>query len=73
MLTLGNINGHRIEHHVKMILDDTFPLLLALDCEQGVDKLPSEWLEEVANLMVGLINQLADAQSEQTAEGNATG
>ena len=68
MLNSGNYDRHCIEHHTSMIIEDVFPLIVALDDAAGDDKVPSNWLKSVAEMFVELVDALANILPEVVSE-----
>ncbi|CAA7263530.1 unnamed protein product [Cyclocybe aegerita] len=71
MLESGNHNRHRLQHHVSMLFNDVYPLIIALDMDRGADSVPSLWLLQVAQCFVELTEQLIDTDKETTGEGSS--
>ena len=68
VLSSGNHNRHRLQHHAHLIFNDTLPLLLVLEEEVRKDKALVDWLQEVSERFLGLTTHLLDAEAEAGGE-----
>jgi len=69
VLSSGNHNKHRLQHHAHLIFNDALPLLLALEEEVRVDKSLMDWLQDVAEQFLGLTMHLLNLEAEADNEG----
>jgi len=68
ILSSGNHNRHRIQHHAHLIFDDALPLLLVLEEEVRKDKALVNWLQVVSERFLGLTTHLLDVEAEAGGE-----
>lgn len=64
VLSTGNHNRHRLQHHTHLISNDALPLLLALEEEAQGDQALTTWLQDVAEKFLGLITHLLNVEAE---------
>ena len=68
VLSSGNHNRHRLQHHARMIFDDALPLLLVLEEEVREDKALMDWLQDVAEQFMGLTTHILELEAEASGE-----
>ena len=68
VLSSGNYNRHRLQHHAHLIFDDALPLLLVLEEEIREDQALVNWLQDVSGRFLGLTNHLLDVEAEAGGE-----
>jgi hypothetical protein len=64
VLSSGNHNRHRLQHHAHLIFNDALPLLLVLEEEVRKDKALVNWLQDVSERFLGLTAHLLDVEAE---------
>jgi len=70
VLSSGNHNRHRLQHHAHLIFNDALPLLLVLEKEVSLrkDKALVNWLQDVSERFLGLTTHLLDVEAEAGGE-----
>jgi hypothetical protein len=68
VLSSGNHNRHRLQHHAHLIFNDVLPLLLVLEEEVREDQPVVNWLQEVSERFLGLTTHLLDMEAEAGGE-----
>jgi hypothetical protein len=68
VLSSGNHNRHRLQHHAHLIFNDVLPLLLVLEEEVREDQAVVNWLQEVSERFLGLTTHLLDVEAEAGGE-----
>jgi hypothetical protein len=69
VLSSGNHNRHRLQHHAHLIFNDALPLLLVLEEEVREDKALVDWLRDVSERFLGLTTHIFDVEAEADSEG----
>ena len=69
VLSSGNHNRHRLEHHAHLIFNDALPLLLVLEEEFRTDNSLMHWLQDVAEQFLGLTTHILNLEAEGDDEG----
>ena len=64
VLSSGNHNRHRLQHHAHLIFNDALPLLLVLEEEVREEKVMLDWLQDVSERFLGLTTHLLDVEAE---------
>lgn len=68
MLSSGNHNKHRLQHHAHLISNDALPLLLALEEDFWENQVLMDWLQVVAQRFLGLMTYILDLEAEAGGE-----
>ena len=69
VLSSGNHNRHRLQHHARLIFNDALPLLLVLEEVVREDQALVVWLQDVSERFLGLTTHILDAEAEACDEG----
>jgi len=69
VLSSGNHNRHRLQHHARRVFNDALPLLLALEEEVRTDQSLTVWLQDVAEQFLGLTTHILNLEAEEDDEG----
>jgi hypothetical protein len=69
VLSSGNHNRHRLQHHAHVIFNDALPLLLVLEDEVRENKSLMDWLQDVAEQFMGLTTHILNLEAEVGVEG----
>ena len=69
ILSSGNHNRHRLQHHACLIFNDALPLLLVLEEEVREDQALVQWLQDVSIRFLGLTTHILDVEAEAGGEG----
>jgi hypothetical protein len=64
VLSSGNHNKHRLQHHARLIFNDALPLLLEIEEEVKDDQTLRDWLQDVAQGFLGLTTHILDLEAE---------
>ena len=68
VLSSGNHNRHRLQHHARLIFNDALPLLLALEEEIETDQSLTVWLQDVAEQFLELTTRILNLEAEEDDE-----
>ena len=69
VLSSGNHNKHRLQHHANLIFNDALPLLLVLEEEVREEKALMDWLWDVAEQFLSLTTHIVNLEAESDDEG----
>jgi hypothetical protein len=64
VLSSGNHNKHRLQHHAHLIFNDVLPLLLVLEEVFREDEALVDWLQDVSERFLGLTTHVLDLEAE---------
>lgn len=64
VLSSGNHNKHRLQHHAHLIFHDSLPLLLEVEEEVRDDQTLMDWLQDVAQQFLGLTTHILDLEAD---------
>jgi hypothetical protein len=69
VLSSGNHNGHRLQHHAHLIFKQALPLLLVLEEVVREDQTLVDWLQEVSESFLGLTKHILEEEAEAHSDG----